>query len=238
MYQSRQTSRLGRLLLKEGLISRIQLQQALTHQIAHQLKLGESLVALGFIQSRTIKRVLSKQRLMRSIIAGVMFASSPFTSVMANESTDSFSFSKSTNYQSRDNQLIDEQQFNYRQAADFTLGIKYKISDHSGIVFGLGNATPNTIILSGMYQDALVPQISIFTSQHKNTAKNNLFSRDDKTPRFDRYKNTIPVIYNLTLKGYSIFEQSDSKSKVFQLNKVKDLNNRNFELMFSVSKHF
>ncbi len=238
LYQSKQSSRLGSLLLNKRVINSSQLEQALTYQLSHNIKLGESLIALGFIKASTLKLILSKQRLMRSLVAGLMIVASPFTTVMANESDNDIGLSKSSDFQVDKNQLNFDEQFNYRPVSDFSLGIKYKISDKSGIVFGLGNASPNTIILSGIYKNALVPQISIYSTEKKKKSGLNFMNSDDKNPRFDRYKDTTPLVYSLTLKGYSLFEQSDSKTKVFQLNRIKDLNNRNFELMFSVSKHF
>jgi len=56
-----QPDRLGDLLVKEGLITRDQLGQALTEQRSSGMRLGYALVKLGFVQELEITKMLAKQ---------------------------------------------------------------------------------------------------------------------------------------------------------------------------------
>jgi len=91
----------------------------------------------------------------------------------------------------------------------------------------------------------LTPEISLFTSFESSTrspldlmdkkyqAKNHL----DKSTS-NRYKNTIPMIYKVTLKGYSIMEYSNYQADTWSLNKSDIKAFRKPEIMFSLTKYF
>ena len=83
----------------------------------------------------------------------------------------------------------------------------------------------------------VTPEISLFSSESPSSA-NLAVNSNVKSVRFDRYKNTIPAIYRLTLKGYSVMEHSNNKTDVWTLNKVKNKAYRKPEIMFSVTKRF
>lgn len=55
------SERIGDLLLKEGLISREQLQKALEEQRQNGTRVGYNLVKLGFIQENELTRCLARQ---------------------------------------------------------------------------------------------------------------------------------------------------------------------------------
>lgn len=79
-----QRQRLGQLLLKQQLIDRTQLHQALKCQRQSDQKLGEILVNLGFISQQTLKRTLSKQRWLRPC-AACFALMSPFSDCFASD---------------------------------------------------------------------------------------------------------------------------------------------------------
>ena len=69
-------SRIGSLVIRKGWVSEAQLGDALAYQQQTGAKLGESLVHLGLIDQKQLKRVLSHQNWSRSTFAGVMMAAS------------------------------------------------------------------------------------------------------------------------------------------------------------------
>lgn len=56
--------------------------------------------------------------------------------------------------------------------------------------------------------------------------------------KYNRYHNSVPAVYRLTLKGYSIFEYSQGKSESLSLDKIDNRAFRKPEIMFSVTKRF
>lgn len=81
------------------------------------------------------------------------------------------------------------------------------------------------------------PEISLFTSDKQ--ADNSLVDYQLVSKRkFNRYKNSIPTVYRLTLKGYSVVEYSNNQTDTWSLNKVKHRAFRKPEIMFSVTKSF
>ena len=234
--KTKETSRLGALLVDRGIVSEEQLEQALTYQKVKHLKLGEALINLGFIESKQLEKVLCRQRWARSLVAGVMMIASPICPVLASESGDDFQYS-ATSAASTSDSFSDQSQQNIAQDK-FVLGLTHKVSFGSGIEFGLGQANEiNNSRFNRSSDNNYIPQISLFTS-NKHQVKNRTLNFGSKlSSRFDRYKNTAPAVYRLTLKGYALFEQDDKTSEAFGFNKV-DTPYKSFELMFSVTKQF
>lgn len=71
-----QHSRLGNLLIRKGWLTSEQLEQALLYQRKKDLKLGESLIQLGFVKQSQINKALTRQNWTRSTFAGVIMAAS------------------------------------------------------------------------------------------------------------------------------------------------------------------
>ncbi|WP_196137709.1 hypothetical protein [Aliikangiella sp. G2MR2-5] len=87
--------------------------------------------------------------------------------------------------------------------------------------------------------DTIRPEISLFTSRAPSKAldftRTKLFERS--TPqKSNRYKNTIPAIYRITLKGYSIMEYSNYQTSTWSLDKVGLRELRKPQIMFSIEK--
>ena len=61
------TERLGDLLVRDGLITREQLQQALTEQKGTGNRLGYTLVKLGFVEETEITKMLARQYRMPAV---------------------------------------------------------------------------------------------------------------------------------------------------------------------------
>ena len=82
------------------------------------------------------------------------------------------------------------------------------------------------------------PEISLFTSKKNQPKLLKAFKQNVVKGKSNRYKNTIPAVYRLTLKGYSIMEYSNSKTDTWSLNRVKDKTIRKPAIMFSITKEF
>lgn len=63
-------------------------------------------------------------------------------------------------------------------------------------------------------------------------------SRNYRTNEHNRYKNSEPVMYRLTLKGYSLFESVDERAQYFALNRMRNDPGRKYEVMFSITQRF
>lgn len=61
--------RLGQLLLRRGTINKDQLSAALAYQAEHPQPIGQALIALGFIDEKTLQRALRQQRWLRPCAA-------------------------------------------------------------------------------------------------------------------------------------------------------------------------
>lgn len=73
-----QNSRLGQILLTKGLITRSQLDEAITLQLTNKQRLGEILIAQGLISERQLKKALKKQNNLRVAATLVAALLSPF----------------------------------------------------------------------------------------------------------------------------------------------------------------
>jgi len=235
--KTKETSRLGTLLVDKGFISDVQLEEALTYQKKKHLKLGEALIELGLIESKQLDKVLCRQRWARSLVAGVMMIASPICPVMASESGNDFQYTANSAASANGGKFFD-QELQHTPKDKFVLGLKHKVSFGSGIEFGLGQANEmNNARFNRASDNNYIPQISLFTSNKHRVKSSNLNFGSKMSNRFDRYKNTIPAVYRLTLKGYSLFEQDDKTTETFGFHKV-DTPYKSFELMFSVTKQF
>lgn len=111
----------------------------------------------------------------------------------------------------------------------FALNLKLNDSD--------GSVLANTDVSQ---QKLFRPEISLFTTNHelKTYHLGEQYSVDSIVRRQDRYKNSIPAIFRMTLKGYSVVEYSNQKTDTWSLNKIENKAFRKPEIMFSVTKHF
>jgi len=230
-------SRLGRLLVNRGWLEQNELDRALRYQDEKGLRLGESLLQLGLVDQGQIDKALRRQSWLRTLVAGVVVVVSPVCPVLASEKSTSFQYSTDSQTTWQDEppshrpmaaELIDDEQNR------FSLGFKYQTLYRSGVEVGLVDADYAGKPLSTERRE---PQISIFFSaKHKNNS--DFYSNSKASHRFDRYKNTIPVVYRLTLKGYSLYEQSANKVEAWGFNKIKGHQGNKYELMFSVTRQF
>lgn len=238
--KTKETSKLGILLINKGFINEVELEQALTYQSQKNLKLGESLIKLGFIESKQLNKVLSRQRWARSLVAGVVMIASPMCPVLASEGGSDFQYTANSGSQAKGVDDFSVSHLDYSAQDKFVLGIKHRVSFRSGLELGLGNPSymMNENHFNQVQQNDYIPQISIFTSKKQRTKSTSSFWNGKQVYRFDRYKNTIPAVYRLTLKGYSLFEKDDKTSEVFGFDRVKGISHKGFELMFSITKQF
>lgn len=81
-------SRLGTLLLHKGIITRQQLDDALTEQANSQMRLGEVLIAQGSLTELELKRALKKQskyRLIAAVSTAILAPLQPFSAAAAGQ---------------------------------------------------------------------------------------------------------------------------------------------------------
>ena len=78
-----QKSRLGSILVSRQYISQAQLDEALVFQATNQVRLGEALLTLGFIDQKQLKRALRRQNWVRGAAAGVALVLAPFSPAFA-----------------------------------------------------------------------------------------------------------------------------------------------------------
>ncbi|MGX5173081.1 hypothetical protein ACUR5C_03530 [Aliikangiella sp. IMCC44653] len=222
--QSQINSRIGNLLLSKGWVSQAELEQALAYQVEHSSRLGESLVALGFISQKQLSKVLTKQKHIRRVIAGLVMLSAPLCPALASDKSNKLFNSNQMNH-------LDGQHLNANNDDLFKISNRFKISKPKSkevfLELATGNNKRDTPQL-GQYFSS----ISLSSSFTKPTQ----FTEQDR--RADRYKNTSPSVYRLTLKGYSVIEKDDKKISYWNLNKMKNSPYKKYEVMFSVTKHF
>lgn len=75
-----QKYRLGALLIQKGVLTQSQLNTALTYQNTNQIRLGEALVALNYVTTARLKRVLMKQSWLKIIATVGAFVFAPLVS--------------------------------------------------------------------------------------------------------------------------------------------------------------
>jgi len=137
---------------------------------------------------------------------------------------------------------------NYSLDANDSPVLKVSKSTHFGkLQFSLqyhsGDNVDNTLYpqsgFASFEQVGLTPQLTLFTTEQPASYRNHSTPlKHNKVVRYDRYQNTIPAVFRLTLKGYSIMEHSNNQTDVWTLNKVKNKDLRRPEIMFSVTKRF
>jgi len=105
-----------------------------------------------------------------------------------------------------------------------------------------GHFPHNSRMSGNFYQTGeFNPEISLFVSGRAASQPDRLNLNKPKralSSEHNRYKNTKPAIYRLTLKGYSILEYSRYRTDTWGLNKVKNDIFRKPQIMFSFSKQF
>lgn len=74
-------SQLGKILTKRGLISELELKEALAYHLTHKVRLGDALTSLNLISVQELKRALNKQSWLRSL-ATIALISTPVTPVL------------------------------------------------------------------------------------------------------------------------------------------------------------
>lgn len=81
-------------------------------------------------------------------------------------------------------------------------------------------------------------ELIIFTKPTFSQFNFDADNRVDESARSDRYKNSVPAVFRITLKGYSIMEHSNNRTDTWTLNKIKGRALRKPEIMFSLTKRF
>ncbi len=241
-YNPTEGSRLGNLLVDKGWLSLEQLAQALSEQSASGKKLGEVLIEHNLITRAQLTRVLCRQKWLRSALASVCIAAAPVCPVLASDSGGKTDVMQKTrlvvdidkieangpNFQSIENE----------KDQSFRLGIQHHFSSSSGLEFSMNSYPINNSFAEPDNRYRLMPQISLFSSEDRPKQIFQLAKNNQKTHRFDRYKDSIPAIYRLTLKGYTLYEQDDKQFKTWGLDRVKDHPCKEYEIMFSITKKF
>ena len=243
-HNCQQSSRLGRLVVEKNWITPEQLNTALKHQQENQCRLGESLVELDLLSQRQLTQVLRKQKWVRSLIAGVVMVTSPVCPAFAQEESKAFRFTTEASDFRQDSFESSPSSdllysFNFSDRNEYPTRSNYQNSSLAGVEFGVSKAvfSKESLILS----ESFVPQLTIYASPRRESKLS--FNPDwhDKfvqKNRSDRYKDTIPAVYRVTLKGYSVFEKSTKSAKFWSLDKMKGQSYRKYEIMFSVTKRF
>lgn len=243
-HNCQQSSRLGRLVVEKQWITSDQLNTALKHQQENHCRLGESLVELDLLSQQQLTQVLRKQKWVRSLIAGVVMVTSPICPAFAQEASKAFRFTTEAS-DVRQNSLDSSPASDLLYSLNFPNGSQYQTrnqhqnSSLAGVEFGVSKAVfgKESLILSETY----VPQLTIYASTRReskfsfNTDWHEKFVQKNRS---DRYKDTIPAVYRVTLKGYSVFEKSTQSAKFWSLDKMKGQSYRKYEIMFSVTKRF
>ncbi|TQV89696.1 hypothetical protein [Aliikangiella coralliicola] len=235
------SSKLGLLLIDKGWITEKQLKRALECQQSSEKRLGEVLVEMEMITTRQLKKVLRRQCWLRSVVASIVMAAAPVCPVLANEKNTDVEYNDNVDFAWENDVLagsdyIPGVQQTHRFSADenFTLGFRHQFSSGAGLELSVTSSNIN--FDNGL--SSFSPQISLFSSARLKLHPANTTSQLQTRHRSDRYKNSIPAIYRLTLKGYSLYERSNNKIEAWGLNRVKGKQYKDYELMFSVTKHF
>ena len=235
------SSQLGTLLVEKSLITQQQLAWALEKQRNSNMRLGDILVKEKLISRRELTSALCKQRWLRSAVASLVMAAMPVCPVLAQEKSDTLDFASQTKILlgKSDNDVRLKLSPTYANPAfemadkrdDFKVGIQHSFSKSGAVEFSF-----NTTNYSGA--QIFSPQISLFSSGSRPASKNRAGYLGKGVKRFDRYKNTIPAVYRLTLKGYALYENDSKTVETWGMNKVKNHPCKDYELMFSITKQF
>lgn len=251
--QAHKSSRLGRLLINKGLITQLQLDEALKIQEEQHQKLGESLVSLGYIDKIQLKSTLTNQSITRCLAAAVALTCAPFNASFASEKSSNIGFlvaSAKTSEISLDHpfsQDIDaswsEIQNAYGQPKEgdnaFRLTYSKPLSSRSGIKLSFRQPSDYDFDrpVTDQFLD-LSPQISFYKSFSDRSSSNASFTKQFSGNKLNKYTNTVPVVYMITLKGYCLLENRLNKTTMWSLDRPKLGVERKAELMFSFTKQF
>ncbi len=124
----------------------------------------------------------------------------------------------------------------------FEQGQVTRKTSFGGIQFSLVSQTYpslNTASTVRRESTSFQPEISLFTiGQNEQALVLANLEQSSKNRKHNRYKNTIPTVYRLTLKGYSVMEYANYTTQTWSLDRVKEKDLRKPEIMFSFSKRF
>ena len=132
---------------------------------------------------------------------------------------------------------------NYRNSA-LTSDLKAQTVISTEFSFGGIELKFSNFLANQLVKDTRAnPEISLISSFVFNP-KPVRFDKSTSTVKFstrasfNRYKNTVPIVFQLTLKGYSIMEYSNYQTDTWSLNKSDIKAFRKPEIMFSLTKYF
>tara|TARA_B100001113_G_scaffold32865_1_gene23376 strand:- start:104 stop:577 length:474 start_codon:yes stop_codon:yes gene_type:complete len=108
---------LGQLLLRRKAITETQLQEALSLQAEQPQPLGQALIALGYLDDRTLARTLRQQRWLRPCAACFAFMS-PFSVCVAEPAETDSDFSAQWLEEANWHYVVDSEQASARNSAD------------------------------------------------------------------------------------------------------------------------
>ncbi len=252
-----QSYRLGELLVEAGHITEQQLLEALLYQRERHIPLGEALISMGYLSKYRINQTMRRQKWLRWI-ASVVLLVSPLAPVMAKDTANNNTseFIDLNEGASSDEGSTNELTATIWQGVDQTQPVLFMASKLSGFQFqskprfnvALSDDTQlsisfNSSINSSFRNGVNAPlrwksEIVIDHFSDSSSRLKRLSSRSTKLDEHNRYKNSEPVMYRLTLKGYSLFESVDQRTQYFALNRMRNDPGRKYEVMFSVTQRF
>ena len=243
-------SRLGNILLKRAYINRSQLIEALGYQAKRKIKLGTALIELKLITPKQLHFALRRQSWARTIAATIALACTPFTTVVASEKFKTVKLVKAPPVVNTSANLknpyvsnlfvapmnLDHQAREFYYTGNHDIGFTKSISGSSG--FQVSLFSEQTTGYGSQTSFKFAPQISLFKSSSSSRAPKFNYSSTKIGDRGDRYTNSIPVVYMLTVKGRCLLENSVNGTKMWSLDSAKKGVQRKAQLMFSVTKQF
>ena len=251
--QTIKRSRLGNILVKRAYINQSQLMNALSYQAKRRIKLGTALLELKLITRKQLNFALRHQSWARTIAATIALACAPFTTVFASEKAKTVKLVKANpvlNAPANLNNLrnpyssklfvtpinLEHQSKEFYYTGKQDIGFTKAISDSSGFQLSLFSEQATGYGSQTSYEFA--PQISLFKSSPSSRTPKFSYSSSKISDRGNRYTNSIPVVYMLTVKGRCLLENSVNGTKMWSLDSAKKGVQRKAQLMFSVTKQF
>jgi hypothetical protein len=244
-------SRLGKLLINSNLISENHLEQALEYQQRRQIKLGTALVELNLITRKQLTRALRRQNWTRGLAAAVAIACTPVSTAFANDHSPSQTIVQKNTLEADHAKLssrhynndlyfspreLDEASRNFYYSSDQKdpISINTDFSKSSGLKLSFIRSSNMSFNSEVDYR--YDPQISLF--KYSSSRKTSNFSDPSLGKGMNRYKNSKPAVFMLTLKGRCLLENSGDETTMWSLNRAKKGVQRKAELMFSITKQF
>jgi len=251
--QAIKRSRLGNILVKRAYIDHSQLTNALKYQSKRKIKLGTALLELKLITHKQLNLALRRQNWARTIATTIALACTPFTTTFASEKTETLKLIKSDRALSSSYNLnnlknpytvdlfvlpvsLNDQSKAFYFTGKNDIGFTKSISDSSGFQVSLFSERANAYDSQTSFEFA--PQISLFKSAPTSRSPKLNYSSTKIGDRGDRYSNSLPIVYMLSLKGRSLLENSVNGTKMWSLDSAKKGVQRKAQLMFSVTKQF